>query len=355
MLLSLLLNLPVRAADAEEVLADTLSLDGLSEAAEGSGAEDWGSPAEGVDAEGFLAALGRDALRALLEPELLRDMGAVLLTVLLCSAAGVVSDAAAAGFDAVSLAGAAAVTLLLAGGNDALVRETEETVYSLRDVSEVLLPILSSAALLSGQITAAAAKYAAAALFLNLLVRLCCGFVLPLVRLYVAAAAAEAAVGSGVMTSVLGFLRWCAVTALTVLMLAFTLYLSLTALTANSADAALVRSAKTAVSTLLPVVGGIAGDAAASLLSAAGVIRQSVGAFGLLTVTGFLAAPFLRAGLRGLLLKGVSAAAAGFASDRLSVLLKRLSEAMSLLLGCLGACGLLLFFTVYALMEASPV
>ncbi len=354
MLLSLLLNLPVRAADAEEVLAAALSLDGLSEAAEGSGAEDWGSPAEGVDAEGFLAALGKNALRALLEPELLRDMGAVLLTVLLCSAAGVVSGAAA-GFDAVSLAGAAAVTLLLAGGNDALVRETEETVYSLRDVSEVLLPILSSAALLSGQITAAAAKYAAAALFLNLLVRLCCGFVLPLVRLYVAAAAAEAAVGSGVMTSVLGFLRWCAVTALTVLTLAFTLYLSLTALTANSADAALVRSAKTAVSTLLPVVGGIAGDAAASLLSAAGVIRQSVGAFGLLTVTGFLAAPFLRAGLRGLLLKGVSAAAAGFASDRLSVLLKRLSEAMSLLLGCLGACGLLIFFTVYALMEASPI
>ncbi len=350
-----LLCTDVSASDAREALLEALGAEELETLAEETGLEDYGSMAEGFDGEGFLQNLLAETVRAVASPRLLRELAAVLPVVFLLAAARTVTGKPAGSFDAVSLAGACAVMLLLGGGQNGLTAAAETAIYRLQDAANALLPVLGSAALLSGQVTAAAVKYAAAAWFLNALVNLCCGFVLPLIRLYLAAAAAEAAVGGGVMSGVLGFLKWCGATALSALMLAFTLYLSLTALTANSADAALVRSAKTAVSTLLPVVGGIAGDAAASLLSAAGVIRQSVGAFGLLTVTGFLAAPFLRAGLRGLLLKGVSAAAAGFASDRLSVLLKRLSEAMSLLLGCLGACGLLLFFTVYALMEASPI
>ncbi len=281
---------------------------------------------------------------------LLRELGAILLILILCAAARTAVPAHEGGFDAVNLAGAAAVTALLTGGQESLLAQTRETLHSLRDFANAFLPVLSSAALVSGQVTGAAAKYAAAALFLNILINLCVGFVLPIVRLYAAGAAAEAAVGGGILSGVLGFLRWCAVTAMTCLMLAFTLYLSLTALTTNSADAAVVRSAKTAVSTLLPVVGSIAGDAAASILAAAGVIRQAVGGFGLLAVTALLFSPFLRAGVRSLLLKGVSAVASELMDARLGTLLKRLGEGMSLLVGAIGACALLLFFSVYSLL-----
>ena len=94
----------------------------------------------------------------------------------------------------------------------------------------------------------------------------------------------------------------------------------------------------------------MAGDAACSLLPAAGVIRQSVGVFGLMAVSAVLLGPFLAAGARGLLLKGVAAIAEGLSGGRIPRLLKRLSEAVTLLMGCLGACGLLLFFSVYALI-----
>ncbi len=78
--------------------------------------------------------------------------------------------------------------------------------------------------------------------------------------------------------------------------------------------------------------------------------RQTVGGFGLLAVTALLAFPFLRAGLRALLLKGVSTAASELMDARLGTLLKRLSEGMSLLLGAVGACALLLFFSIYSLL-----
>ncbi len=342
----------MHAADARSELEEALGTDALEELAEETGLEAWGSIPEGYDGEGFLESLLTEALRAAVSAQLLRELMSVLLAVFLMAAVRTVTGKPAGSFDAVSLAGACAVMLLLSGGHNSLTAAAEEAIYRLQDAANALLPVLGSAALLSGQVTAAAAKYSVAASFLNILVNLCCGFVLPLIRLYLAAAAAEAAVGGGVMSGVLGFLKWCGTTALSALMLAFTLYLSLTAMAANTADAAIVRSAKTAVATALPVVGGIAGDAASSILAAAALIRQSVGSFGLLAVASILLAPFLQTGVRYLLLKGTSVISSELAETAAALLLRRLSEAMALLLGCIGSCALLLFFSVYSLLRA---
>ena len=350
MLCFLLPPLSARAADAQEELADALRLEELEEEERALGLDRYGDLEGGYDAGSFLRDLLLSGLKAVVSASLWKELGAVGLVLLLCAIGRAAVPSQEGSFDAVTLAGAAAVTALLTGGQESLLAQTEETLQRLRDLSNVFLPVLSSAALLSGQVTGAAAKYAAAALFLNVLINLCSGFILPLIRLYAAGAAAEAAVGGGLLSGVLGFLRWCAVTAMTCLMLAFTLYLSLTALTANSADAAVVRSAKTAVSTLLPVVGSIAGDAAASILAAAGVIRQTLGGFGLLAVSALLLSPFLRAGIRALLLKGISTVASELTDSRLGTLLKRLGEAMGLLVGAIGSCALLLFFSVYAFL-----
>ncbi len=319
--------------------------------AEESGLSDYGSILGGFDGERFLDSLIRDAIRASVGSGVISDLAFVLLTVLLIAAVRTISGPPAGAFDGAALAGASAVMLLLCGKQDSLTALAEATIWKLQDAANALLPILGSAAVMSGQVTSAAAKYSAAALFLNLLVNLCCGFVLPLIRLYLAAAAAEAAVGGGLMSGVLGFLKWCGATALSCLMLAFTLYLSLTAMAASTADAAIIRSAKTAVSAMLPVVGGIAGDAASSLLAAAGMIRQAVGSFGLMAVSSILLMPFLRTGVRYLLLKGASAVSAELAEGRMSLLLKRLSESMALLMGSLGSCALLMFFSIYSFMR----
>ncbi len=352
LVLALLLCCPARAADDNEELAEALGVDKVEAAAEDTGLSDYGSILYGYDAEGYLSDLALQTVKAVVSPGVFRSISAVLMTVLLLAAVRTVAPPNE-GFDAAALAGSSAVLLLLGASQDGMTAMAEASLLKLQDVANALLPVLGSAALLSGQVTAAAAKYSAAALFLNALVNLCCSFVLPLIRLYLAAAAAEAAVGSGVMSSVLGFLKWCGTTALTCLMLGFTLYLSLTAMAANTADAAVVRSAKTTVAATLPVVGSIAGDAASSLLSAAAVIRQSLGSFGLLAVAGVLLTPFLQTGLRYLLLKGVSAVSAELAEGRISRLLGRLSDGMALLMGCIGSGALMLFFSVYSFLKTS--
>lgn len=344
--------MPAHAADCSAELAEAIGAEGLEETAEELGLGQFGSVLGGYDAEGFLASLLKDGVKAAVSQELLRDMAAVLVTVLLLAGVRTVLQPPEGSFDAPMLAASSAILLLLSRRQDSLAALAESTVYKLQDTANALLPVLGSAALLSGQVTAAAAKYSAAALFMNVLLNLCCSFVLPLIRLYLATAAAEAVTGSGVMSSVLGFLKWCGGTALACLMLAFTLYLSLTSLASNAADAAIVRSAKTTVAAMLPVVGSIAGDAASSILAAAGMIRQAVGSFGLLAVSSVILAPFLRSGARYLLLKGIASISSELAEKRLSRLLQRLSESMALMMGCIGSCGLILYFSVYSLMRA---
>ncbi len=342
----------VLAADVIEAVAEAVGADELEELEDDTGLSEYGSILGGYDVEGFLGSLMKETIRTAASPGLIRDLASVMMTVLLLAEVRTLTPAPDGGFDAAALAGACGVIMLMSGTQNSLTALAEETIIKLQDVANALLPVLGTTALLSGQVTAAAAKYSAAALFINVLTNLCCSFVLPLARLYLAAAAAEAAVGSGVMSAVLGFLKWCGVTVLSCLMLIFTLYLSLSSMAANTADAAIVRSAKTAVATMLPVVGSIAGDAASSLLAAAALIRQAAGTFGLLAVAAAILAPFFQTGLRYLLLKGVSAISSELAESRISRLLKRVSESMALLMGCIGSCGLMLFFSVYSLLRA---
>ena len=351
-LLLLSVSLPVKADWLETELEEELPVDGLREYAEESGLDEFGTLRD-FRAWDALSSLLRKAAAAAVSKEVLRVTAASLLIVLLCSLLRSVFTVSGTKMDVITLTGAAAITMLTMEGNGALTKLSVETLGKAQDLANVLLPVLSGAALLSGSVTAAAAKYAAAAFFLNILLNLCVNGIVPVVQLYTAAAAAEAASGSELLSGVLGFLKRCATLALTVVLLAFTIYISLCGLIQGATDAAVLRGAKTTISTVLPLVGSIASDAASAILAAAGVLRQSVGVFGLTALAAALLLPFLRAGLQYLFFKGAAGISAGLSDKRLNKLLERLSEAMAMLLACIGSCGLMLFLSIYALMKVT--
>ena len=338
----------------ETELAEELQTDELQEYAEENGLDEYG-PLQSFRIRDALSDLLRKALKAMLTEEMLQTTAASLLIVLLCSLLRSVFTVSGVRLDVLTLTGAAAISMLTMRGHGALTEVSTETLGKAQDLANVLLPVLSGAALLSGSVTAAAAKYAAAAFFMNVLVNFCVNGVVPVVRLYTAVAAAEAASGSELLGGVLGFLKRCTTLALTVLLLAFTIYISLCGLIQGTADASVLRGAKTAISTVLPLVGSIASDAASAVLAAAGALRQSIGTFGVAALAAALLLPFLRAGSQYLLFKGASGISAGLADKRLHRLLERLSEAMAMLLACIGSCGLMLFLSIYALMKVTPV
>ena len=70
------------AADVREEVAEAVGADALEELADETGLSEYGSILGGYDAEGFLSDLMTEIVRAVVSPQTLRDLAAVLTTVL---------------------------------------------------------------------------------------------------------------------------------------------------------------------------------------------------------------------------------------------------------------------------------
>lgn len=163
---------------------------------------------------------------------------------------------------------------------------------------------------------------------------------------YIAACVAHAAVGNEGLKRVAGLLKWGVTSALTTIMLAFVGYLTVSGVIAGSADAVAIKAAKFAVSGMVPVVGGILSDAAETVLAGAGLLKNSVGVFGMLAVLSMCVIPFLQLGVHYLAYKLTAALSATVAEGRVAGLIDNIGGAFGLVLGMTGACALLLLVSM---------
>ena len=225
------------------------------------------------------------------------------------------------------------------------------SLQSIGDYSKVLLPVLASGAAMTGSAGSAAAKYAATALFMDVLLECARHIVAPCVCALSALSVADAAVGNNVLKAAKKFVRSLCTYLLTGLSLAFTAWLALSDVVAASADALTARMAKTAVSTALPVVGSILSDAAGTLAAAAGVLQGSVGLFGIAAVVGMCITPFLTLGARYLAYKLSAGLCSCVADKRLTTLVEDLGTCFGMILAINGAGALMLFISIYSLIR----
>ena len=258
-------------------------------------------------------------------------------------------------FDYVTLAGTAAVVAVAAGDLTTLMGLGVETMAQLSQFSKALLPTLAAATASSGMAGTAAVKQAATVFFCDVLITVIHGLLLPLLSLYIGMAAAGAMLGDARLDAAAHGLRKVITWALTGLLTAFTLYLSIAGAVAGSADAAAVRLTKRAISAAVPVVGGVMAGAAETVLTGAAALKNSIGVFGVLAVLGICAIPFLRMGVQYLLYKLAAFAAGTVSSQPLAKLVERLGSAFGLTLGMTGSCAMLLTVSVLSsLMVVAP-
>ena len=135
---------------------------------------------------------------------------------------------------------------------------------------------------------------------------------------------AYAAVGNEGLKRIAGTLKWVVTSILTVVLLVFVGYLTVSGVIAGSTDAVTVKAAKFTMSSLVPVVGGILSDAAETVLAGAGILKNAVGVFGMLAVLCMCVAPFLQLGIHYLTYKVTSALSATVSSGRVAGLIDQI-------------------------------
>ena len=351
------LCLPAQALTAEEALSvqeERLELDKLERsAAENGGTAEYGA---GLD-EGLVSLLdtGTRELGGVVR-RAARSGVLILMILLFCGLAQTVQEGMGkSGVRTVSLAGTLAVAAVSVADVNALLGMGTGAIEKMTSFANVLLPTVAAVTAATGAITGAAARQLAAALFSDVLVNVINGLLVPLLYGYIAASVAQAATGEEGLKRLADLLKWAVTTVLTTIMLVFVGYLTASGAAASGADAATVKAAKFAISGAIPVVGGILSDAAETVLASAGVLKGTIGVFGMVTILGICLIPLLRLAIHYLVYKLVAAVSATMGSGSVWELVDRIGGAFGLVLGMMGACCLLLLIALVSCVSVTAV
>lgn len=276
-----------------------------------------------------------------------------MLVVVLCGAVeGFYQGAGGKAVPFLPMAGALSVTLVTAGSLDTLIGLGSRTMEDLSVFSQALLPTLAAAAAAGGAVTTAAFQQVTTVFLVDVFLRLVNHVLMPLVYLYIGVLTASACLPEGRLGAVADGLKKAVTWMLTTPLLAFTVYLSVVRVVSGAVDGTRVKVAKAAISGAVPVVGGIISEVSETVLAGAGMLKNTVGVFGMLVVLAACAYPFLQLGIQYLLYKLTAFLASAVGAPGLCKLIDGLGGAFGLVLGMTGACALLLFVSILASVSA---
>lgn len=350
----IVLTVPALASEASDELFGGLNIEEAESALPDAAREIVGDVgvADALEPEGMLSKLLDSAGQALGAYWREAAGAALKLTAvaLICTLAGAFADGAASRY--VNLAGCIAVSGLAFSDAGGCIRAGTEALSELSSFSHALLPCLTAAAAAGGAVTSAAAKYAATALCMDILIGAAQSLLLPLCYVCIGIRTASAALDSPALEGASKLLSKFTALLTTLVMTGFTAWLGISGAVTGAADAVASKAAKTAISAALPVVGGMISDAASTVVAGAGLLRNAVGAFGLVAAACVCLAPFLSAALRYLLYKASAALCSAFADKRISGLIGELGGVFGMVLGIVGAAALMLFISIISVTKA---
>lgn len=355
LLLVMILTIPVHSAELPEDYTREFGTESLTEALPEEAEEilsdfDFSG---GADVDSIFQRLGNKVESVVKKhfASAAKSSGAVLIVAVMCSlASAFFPDGKAPGY--VTIAGVLAIATAVLTDSGSFLRLGTQTLRTLTDFSTVLLPCLAASAAAGGAVVSAGAKYAATMLFMDVLLTVSTRIFIPLISMYLACVVGNAAFQNGAFSAMAGLLKWLCVTGLTVLVVVFTAYLSISGVITSSGDLVTTRFAKAAISTALPVVGKLVSDAASTVMAGVSLVKNSIGIFGMIAVICVTLTPFLAMGLRYLLFKAAAAAAAIFPDSRFSSLIDGIGTAFGLMMALVGTGALMMFISLISFIKA---
>lgn len=283
-----------------------------------------------------------------------RNAALLLVIVFLTALCATITENSACG-EVTQMAGAVSVAALSAEHVSSCISIGCEALWSLSDFSKILLPSLCAAASASGSFTAASAKYAATALFFEVLLSVELKILLPMLYAYTALMVGGHTLQNDTLLSIASLIKRIFKFFLVAIATIFTFYLSVTGIITGTADETAAKAAKTAVSSALPVVGSIVSDAASTVLSGAAILRNGIGIVGLLGVLAVCALPYLTLGVHYLLYKLAAGISCTFSDKRIGNLIDGFGDLYAFLLGMTGVASLILFLSIVSSMKAVTI
>jgi stage III sporulation protein AE len=304
---------------------------------------------------GFLSLLSQAA--SILPGSLgegLRTAVTVIIIASLCAVAGSVAQGGAMP-QYIRLAGVLGIALVTISGFSGIMWSARETVAEMNTYNKALMPVLATASAAAGKPASSLFRHMGTVFASDLLMTLYDRLLYPLLYIYSAVITFNAALPHNMLKRFGGLIRKTVLWFLTATLGLFTVYLTVGGAISGTADKFSVKAAQSALGGFVPVVGGIISDASETLLLGASVIKNAVGAFGLLVVLGTALGPLVSLAVRTVCMKLSAVLAGTLGGSSLAEYMDDLSGLYSILLGLVSASAFLLIISIVStILAGSP-
>ena len=251
----------------------------------------------------------------------------------------------------VEMIGTIGVAMILLQPTKSMIQLGVETVQEISQYGKLLLPVMTGALAALGAVTKSGALYMATAFFDALLSSGISQLLTPLIYIYVCLCIGCNLFDQELIESIRSFMKWLMTWALKTILYVFTGYISITGVVGGVTDAAMLKATKLTITGMVPVVGNILSDASEAVLVSAGVMKSTVGVYGLLVILALWIGPFMRIGVQYLLLKITSGICLMFGTKKVAGIIKDFSSTMGLTLAMIGAVCIIQMISTICFMK----
>lgn len=244
------------------------------------------------------------------------------------------------------------VTLIMSNFTE-IIKLIKETASNLVGFINVLIPLLLTLMVYTGSITTSTVLEPILLFVSNFIGNIIANILIPVVLIIVVFSVISKITERIQIEKISKFLKSSVVWFLGIFLTIFVGIVSLEGTLSSSVDGITAKTAKAAVSSLIPVVGKVLGDVVDSVLGCGIILKNAVGAVGVIVIIGICIVPVIKVAVLSIMYSLASAIVEPVADTKIVKLLEEMSGVFKLLLAILCSLSVILIIGVTMVVKIS--
>jgi stage III sporulation protein AE len=230
-----------------------------------------------------------------------------------------------------------------------------DTINSMVDFMQAVLPMLITMLVSVGAMVSASFFQPAVILAVEFTAQIIRDFVFPAILFMTVIKIVSNISDKFSLNKLADFIKTVCTGSLSILLSIFLGIITIQGLTSSIADGVLSRTAKYAVGTFLPVIGGILSESIDAIIGASFLIKGAVGTFGLIAIIMISALPLIKLMVLLIIYKLSAALVEPIADKKIVAFLSDLSTSITYIFAALASVTVMMFLSITAVISAASV
>lgn len=244
------------------------------------------------------------------------------------------------------------VTLVISNFSD-IIKLTRDTIENLVGFSQSLIPILITLMMTTGSITSASMVQPILLFLITFIGNIITKLILPAILIGTALGIVSKVSDKVQISKISKYIKTSSVWVLGIILTLFVGVLSLEGSLTSSVDGITAKTAKAAVSNLIPVVGKILGDAADTVIGCSNILKNAVGTVGVIVIISICIMPIIKLIILMATYYLASAICEPIADEKIISLLSQIGDTFKILLAMVIIVSMMLIIGVTIVIKMS--